>query len=220
MEQDIFRDKNFNDYPWFIPTKEFTYHGVNRPNQVFVATRSQAMDSPKMVLRKGDILKYPSAYKIPSNQLWKEWFIKKKDWPKHLPKKRWIPRFAHNQYAIVVNRYSIHRKKYRDFKDYGTTIMMITGPQILRIINIWNAYPFEKVVSKFPHKKRDNYRFGYIKLPFKKIEGEIFLDNYNISFLLEQCHKNYGEGEEARNLFLINLYEKLKEIGNDKRKIV
>jgi len=218
MEQGICNKKLFIDYPWYVPTKKFSYTPSGFGSNI-EATREQVEDSPKMVLRKGDIVKYSAGYRVPKDQHWKTWFIREKDRMKYFPRKETVPSFASFNYAMVVNRYRIVRPKWQTYRDYGRTLMMITGPKILRVFHIWNTNPFDIVVSKFPHKKNNKYSFQ-CKKPFKNIDGNTFFDTFNVSSLLEECHTLYGDGEEARNVFLVNFYERLKEIIHDTREII
>ena len=59
---------------------------------------------------------------------WKDWFLKsRKDKMKFWRKIIKIPKYTRNQYAILMCRYRITRRKYRTFKDYGSHMMFISG---------------------------------------------------------------------------------------------
>ena len=165
-------------------------------------------DSPILAKRKGDIIKFPNG-SLPGD--YRDWFLMKKDIVKHLVPPYGIPKYAMNQYAIIVNRYRVTKIKYRIFRDYGVTIMMLTGEKIGRIRKYYARFPF-KVISKYPHKKKKGF-FAQLKKPFKLNDRNLFLGKYNLSDSLSEIYSVYGENEKGRNLFLSRLNLIMKSEG-------
>ena len=166
----------------------------------FKRTYSTVKDSPRLFLRKGDIIRFGSGY-YEYLRGWPEWFLvnredKKKFWARDA-----TPYYAQNQYAIVINRYKWEKHKYLTFTDYGVIIMMITGSQIGRIRKFYTDRPF-KTKSIYPHNEKVKGRFIKLKKPFNTIKDNLFLPGFNLTSFINKLEKKFGDTEEARDLFL------------------
>jgi len=158
-------------------------------------------DSPKLYLRKGDIVKFGSGYHE-NLRGWAEWFLESREDKKKFWKRDGTPLYAQNQYAIVVNRYVWKKfKRFITYYDYGVIIMMITGPAIGHIRKFYTNRPF-KIKSFYPHNKKIKGRFIKMKKPFKTIHDHLFLPDFNITSFINKLEKKLGDTEEARDLFL------------------
>ncbi len=98
----------------------------------FRCVKESLKDSGRLSLRKGDIVKFGKGH---LKKDFREWFLTGKDKKKYLERYTIppynVPKYAMNQYGIVVNRYKITKYKCLTFRDYGSIIMMITGKNIL-----------------------------------------------------------------------------------------
>lgn len=185
--------------PWKHESYSDTYYNYFR-QRGYKRVYSTVEDSPRLWLRKGDIVEFGSGYYENLNG-WKEWFLteredKKKFWPRDA-----TPFYAQNQYAIVVNRYKWTKYKHTTFADYGVIVMMITGSAIGHIRKFYANRPFKKK-SFYPHNEKIKGRFIKMKKPFTTIANELFLPGFNITSFLNGIKKKYGDGEEGRDLFL------------------
>jgi hypothetical protein len=108
------------------------------------------------IYTRGTIIKFWSAYKN-SEESWQKWFYEKDDFKKYLRqnKKRnlHVPLYADNEYALIVSRYKWIKQKYKCFIDYGTIIMMLTGPKVGHIFKIYIACPFQ-LITEFPFSSK------------------------------------------------------------------
>lgn len=124
----------------------------------YTRTFQQLPDSKSLFLRKGDIVKFENGRNPYFCTQWQDWFLSEKDYIKYLksiPKQnrnKKVPLYAVNQYAIVIGRYRIVKKKYKIYYDYGTVIMMLTGEKIGHIRRYYVTSPFI-TQNAFPHKK-------------------------------------------------------------------
>lgn len=180
------------------------YEGFNwrsRQSTIHKRVNYTVKDSPRLFLRKGDIVKFGSGY-YEHLRGWPEWFLisredKKKFWPRDS-----TPFYAQNQYAIVVNRYVCKKfKRWVTYSDYGVIIMMITGPKIGHIRKFYTNRPF-KTKSLYPHNEKIKGRFIKMKKPFRTIMDNLFLPGFNITEFINKLEKKFGDTEEARDLFL------------------
>jgi len=73
-----------------------------RSTREYVMTNYQKIDNPKLLLRRGDIIL--------------------------LPKCHWVPKYAKEQFAVVLERYRrIRTSGSETYYNYKTEVMMLTG---------------------------------------------------------------------------------------------
>jgi len=180
------------------------YEGFNltsRQRTIYKRVYHTVEDSPRLSLRKGDIVKFGSGY-YEYLKGWPEWFLKSREDKKKFWPRDETPFYAQNQYAIVVNRYVWKKfKRWGTYSDYGVIIMMITGPAIGHIRKYYTNKPF-KIKSLYPHNEKIKGRFIKLKKPFKTIHDNLFLSDFNITSFINKLEKKFGDIEKTRNLFL------------------
>lgn len=70
----------------------------------YVTTNYQKIDSPRLTLRRGDILLLPKSY--------------------------WVPKYAKEQFAVVLERYRQTKTSgSKTYYNYKAEVMMLTGPR-------------------------------------------------------------------------------------------
>jgi hypothetical protein len=180
------------------------YEGFNwrlRKSYIYKRVYHTVRDSSRLNLRKGDIIKFGSGYNEYLSG-WPEWFLMSREDKKKFWRRNITPFYAQNQYAIVMNRYVWKKfKRWMAYSDYGVIIMMITGPQIGHIRKYYTNRPF-KIKSSYPHNEKIKGRFIKMKKPFKTINDNLFLPDFNITLFINKLEKKFGDIEEARDLFL------------------
>ncbi len=151
--------------------------------------------------KKGDIYKFRSGYYEREFHDWKDWFLKsRKDKMKYWDKIPGIPKYARNQYAILMCRYRITRHKYRTFKDYGSHLMFITGSNPGKLRRYYQVCP-AKMCGEFPY-------FNINKHVTK------VLSKLGVIDLAKDLYSKYGNTEEARTLFIEAAQNKIHERGS------
>ncbi len=150
-------------------------------------------DNKQLWWRKGDVIQFNSGfYGFYSND-WKQWFLKTKDKIKFLPVNKRIPKYARNEYAMVLNRYKWIKQKGRIYTDYGVILMMLTGSKAGRVRRYYaSSYPWN-LVKQYPY---EHCR--------KHIGVKLDID-YNLINTMKHINCTY-KGEQARDLFLSCVY--------------
>ncbi len=146
--------------------------------------------------KRGDIIKFGSGYFASYD--YKDWFLDSEDKAQRLKRDKRVPIYAFNQYAILMTRYRVVKRKHGDiFRDYGSHIMMITGPKIGHMRRFYVGNPFEHVGS-FPYNTISDY--------VKNI-----IDNFGMDGILNELYRKYGNTSEARTLFVSEFQDRLSE---------
>lgn len=183
-----------------MPWEEHEYNGIYERlkyvkygygSRLVEFTHQQLKDSPAMVVRKGDIVKFKSGYIYKDLADWKGWFVKGQDKRKFYPVDKRVPKYARNRIAIVAGRFRRIKHKSRNYYDYGTTVMMLSGPKVGHFKNYWLNRPFNLKVS-FPNQITQKYILNCVD-----------------DDLLEILSLKYNDTDEGRNLLLQRLYEKI-----------
>lgn len=193
----------FNDHYYGSTMRNGRWYDSNH------ATRYETVpDSKRLASRKGDIIKFGSGYYKTKLGDWRDWFPKKEDMHKFWRRKRSIPNYAMNEYAIIANRYRWIKYKWENFKDYGAIVMMATGPKPCRTRKYYTTRPYH-IVSAWPHQKlRTGNIYVRMKKPFRVVDNMWFLFDFNISHFIMGLLDNYGDGENSRDMFL----KKIKQV--------
>lgn len=151
-------------FPGYGKSATFEYDGV----------KQYIKDSPAQRHRKGDIVKFDDGFIRPIIPNWKDWFIpritrKKKEmyWLRD-PK---IPRYADNQLALIIGRYRKVKYKWTTFLDYGSVVMMLTGPKAGHIRRYFIKSPFKTKVV-YPQKIKFKYLLKALPPEFVRIYNE------------------------------------------------
>jgi len=162
--------------------------------RIYDAHFTTVPDNKQLRWRKGDIIKFDTGFHGFYSHDWKQWFLKAKDKTKFLPVNKKIPKYARNEYAIILNRYKwIKYKGYSIYTDYGVIIMMLTGSKAGRVRRYYaSSYPWT-MVKEYPYKHCR-----------KHIGVKLDID-YNLINTMKQINCAY-EGEQARDLFLSCVY--------------
>jgi len=132
--------------------------------------------------KPGDVVKFGDGLLWRAKNKWETWFLNGKDREDFLRRNRLInkriPVYARNQYAIILARYKWIKHKYREFSDYGSFIMMLTGDKAGYMRKYYIVSPYE-LVGIYPYTTAD-YNIDHKKL-FHGVEIEdnvyIFLEN-------------------------------------------
>lgn len=164
----------YNDDPWFRLRK-----------------KQEVKDSPRLDYRKGDIVLFGTCYR----PFWdyRDWYYTDKDKKIHGKLNYHVPRYANEKLGMIVGRYRwLNVKSFGTYRNYGTTVMMISGSKKGHLRK-YQATNF-KILSRFPHDDLFN-----INLSTKPILNDIF---NNI------LPTNLDEDERARDKFI----EQTKEL--------
>lgn len=148
-----------------IPFKPWEYHtyktsrmseatyGTFKVDLTFETLKSY----DRSIWKLGDVVKFGNGFKSWSlvNE-WQSWFLKEKalaEWmEKNAHRDRRIPKYARNNYAIIIGRYRwIKDKIFGKYIDYGSYIMMLTGYASGRIRKYYGTSPFD-TIGHFPYK--------------------------------------------------------------------
>lgn len=182
-------------YPWQTHTlpREWIecYHNSRKPYPSHVESywrwKEYLPDNQRMKYRKGDIVKFGCGFSKILPGGWVNWFILKKDEKKFWPRDGITPVYAMNQYGVIAGRYRIVKQKWRMFYDYGTVVMMLTGPKAGKMRHYWMTKPYIRKIT-FPQ----NLTYKYLK---RDIPPEI----------LEIFGAEYADTNSDRNLLLSRL---------------
>jgi hypothetical protein len=206
--------------PWHIIEGTIEYTGRGYSRGVFcetevVCTTEVLKESKRLKYRVGDIIKFRSSYHMPrKNPDWKDWFLTKTDKKKMKVKNPADPIYCSSQYAVIVNKYKKIKKKNKccTYQDYGVLAMMLTGPNIGRVRNMYMKCPFT-VVCKF----QDIPNLKKLKKPFKNINGNLFYsDILNLTMLNKQILETFGVTDESRKYFIDKIHKATQEVINVK----
>ncbi len=170
----------------------------------YTARFTTISDSPRLYWRKGDVIQFNSGFYGFYSDDWKQWFLKTKDKIKFLPVNKQIPKYARNEYAIVLNRYKWIKQKGRIWIDYGVILMMLTGSKAGRVRRYYaSAYPWTRV-KNYPYEHcrkhigvkldinyNDNHCDGkhLVYCLICNHCGCIFNQIYNIEYSHATCHE-------------------------------
>jgi hypothetical protein len=148
--------------------------------------------------KKGDIYKFGSGFHEVDFGDWKDWFLKsRKDKMKFWRKIIKIPKYARNQYAILMCRYKITRVKYRTFTDYGSHLMFISGSKPGHLRRYYQGVPAVNC-GQFPYFHKN------------KVVTKLF-SKLGIENLAQDLYLKYGKTEKARTLFIEEVQNKIHE---------
>lgn len=198
---DLMEGDSFDCLPWEIPryntSRESVKKYLDRPyatNHIPTTVRKTSVyfsivpSENERIWKRGDIIRFHSAYH--HQEKWQEWFIQEED-KKFLKRNRDIPQYAARQYGIVLARYRWTKTKWHGtYRDYGTIIMILTGPAIGYVRKFYIKTPFQKK-AEFPYSR--------INLPV------------NVADLITEVHeknKYKMDSYKDRNKFLEILYRK------------
>ncbi len=179
--------------PWKNEPLEFSQHGVKYDwhrelnYNIYYKVIKEPISDAGTKLKRGDVVKFNSMYYESDFGDWRDWFLNsKKDKEQHWTVRTDIPKYAHNQYAILLCRYRITKfKRIKTFKDYTSYFMFITGPKIGKI-KVYNTAP-HTFISSFPYTRTS-----------KRLED--ILKYYNIDS--EKYYNKYGNTYESRTNFV------------------
>lgn len=188
--------------PWKIEPEhyqyEYKYYGRKMGIQGLAYCTREPIPDENTILKRGDIYKFRSGYNEVVFNDWKEWFLKsRKDKIKFWSKIPEIPKYARNQYAILMCRYRITRRKYRTFKDYGSHMMFITGPQ---------AGKLRRYYLRIPAKPCGHFPYFHLNKGVENIFSKLGIEG-----LARELYLKYGMTEEARTLFIEEVQNKIHE---------
>jgi len=187
--------------PWELEPKHYQYEyyrGRKMGRQGLVHCTREPVSDINTTHKRGDIYKFGSGYNETKFTDWKEWFLKtRKDKMKYWSKIPNIPKYARNQYAILMCRYKITREKYKIFTDYGSHVMFISGSKPGHLRRYYSRCP-ATLCGQFPYFHINK---GVTKL-FLKL---------GIINLAKDLYSKYGNTEEARSLFIETVQNKIHE---------
>ena len=193
--------------PWKLEPEHYHYEystfnvhigGKNMGVQGIADCVREPISDESTTYKKGDIYKFGSGYDEVKFNDWKEWFLRsRKDKMKYWSKIKKIPKYARNQYAILMCRYRVTRYKYRMFRDYGSHMMFISGSNPGHLRRYYQGCPAVPC-GHFPYFHMNK---GVTKL-FSKL---------GILDLAKDLYQKYGNTEEARTLFIETVQNKIHE---------
>lgn len=180
--------------PWEVEPERYSYQTrwyttANCVNEVIE-------DSNKSAWRRGDIVKFGSGFW--NRSCYKDWFLNEEDKFKQLKRDPRIPKYAFNQYAILMTRYRVVKNKHGSiFRDYGSHLMLLTGPKAGKLRRYFTYTPYERITS-FPYQNITDI----VKKMMINIGALSMATSINIK---------YGNTPESRTLFVSALQDKLSE---------
>lgn len=184
-----------------------SHYGGRNTHFVYDTRYETVKDSTKLLTRKGDIIKFGSGYYERHFNDWRDWFpTTKADKRKFWPRRSNIAKYAMNQYALVANRYRWMKFKHQTYIDYGVIAMFVTGKKPCQIRKYYTDRPYH-IISAFPHINRNGNIFVKMKKPFRVVDKQWFLFDFNLSEFIIELMK-HGDSEESRDVFL----KKTKEL--------
>jgi len=169
--------KIFDDEPWVHQVKEDI---VNHNKRVWETLK----DYKKCTIKCGDIIRFRDGMRrrFMVEKRWEYWFLKGEEREEFLKRERVfegspIPKYARCQYGIILARYKSYTercyvnyrqvvKQMRNFIDYGSIIMMLTGSRIGHIRRYHMVRPYE-LIDSFPYKKKNMKSFSTL---FQEVE--------------------------------------------------
>jgi len=126
----------------------------------FMAQFKLVKERKQSYWKRGDIVLFDTGYHnwgFNHRWPWKKWFMQKNEYLNALKddamtvRNRKVPLYARSEYGILLSRYKwIKDKEYKVFSDYGSIVMMLTGPKPGRIRKYYIQTPFG-VVSSYPY---------------------------------------------------------------------
>jgi hypothetical protein len=180
--------------PWEIEPESYSYStrwGVtaNCVNEVIEDTFGNSW-------KRGDIVKFGSGYWDSYN--YKNWFLNEEDKRHQLTRDTRIPKYAINQYAILMTRYRVMKNKEGSiFRDYGSHIMILTGQKTGKLRRYFSYTPYS-LVGSFPYNNIANF--------VKKM-----LTDIGALPIATSINTKYGNTPKSRTLFLELLQNKIGE---------
>jgi len=166
----------------------------------FMAQFKLVPDRKQNYWKRGDIVLFDTSYfnwSFDHNCPWKKWFMTKEGYldalknDERTSRNNKVPLYAQLEYGILLSRYKwIKDKEYKVFYDYGSIIMMLTGPKAGRIRRYYIKTPYGSVSS---------YPYDHIVPFYKQREGIDEIPE------LPRIHEaiNYSNGD--RNQFILNM---------------
>jgi len=128
--------------------------------------KQEVKDSSRLDRRKGDIVLFGTSYKLFDD--YRDWYYTNEDKKIYGKLNKFVPRYANEELGMVVGRHRwLNVKSFGTFRNYGTTVMMISGSKKGHLRK-YGAANF-KMLSKFPHDDLFN-----INLSNKPILKDIF----------------------------------------------
>jgi len=157
------REAGFQKATW----NRCCYQRNDNPEEWYRLRKKQVVkDSPKLDRRKGDIVLFGTCYRLFYD--YRDWYYTDDDKKNYGELNHIVPRYANEELGMVVDRHRwLNVKTFGTFRNYGTTIMMISGSKKGHLRK-YCAPPCE-ILSTFPHDDLFN-----INLSNKPILKDIF----------------------------------------------
>jgi len=114
---------------------------------------------------------------------------------KNVVRNETIPLYARTEYGMIVARYKwIKDKVWKVFYDYGSIILMLTGPRAGHMRRFYFKCPYDKV-AKYPYKKITPY---YKELGYEIPE-------------IERLKKAMRYAKKDKDQFILNMIESYQD---------
>lgn len=147
--------------------------------------------------KTGDVVKFDDGFI--QTGTWKDWFYTTDQKELYFRKHPKVPKYARDQYAIIMSRYKVTKDKMFDqietYCDYGTILMFLTGAKPGHLKRVYMTNPFKKIAS-FPYDSD-------IPSSIKNILGFINLET------LKKMNENTSRSLNLRRNYLSILKKKL-----------
>lgn len=163
----------------------------------------EIINDNKGMWKRGDIIKFGSGFLHSYD--YKEWFLKDEDKYKYLKRDARIPKYASNQYAVLMSRYRITKNKHGSiYRDYGSYVMFITGSKIGRIKRYYTCTPFQAVAY-----------FPFTDVITKEVKKMLIATGaMNIA---KSVYLKHGNTSESRTEFVKLFQDKIYEVIDERK---
>ena len=176
-------------------------------------------DRPQSYWFRGDIVVFGDGYHnaFTRRHDWRKWFMSNEDYLNRLDSDETlqrvtkIPLYARSQYAMIASRYKwVKDKGWNVFYDYGSIILMLTGPRAGHMRRFYITCPFQKV-ARYPYGRLTPYyqNLGYHIPEIPRLQEAMHYakgdkDQFVLNMIESYQDENYTD----------KLEEKYESIGN------
>lgn len=178
--------------PWEIKPYSIIKNYSNNPRSFYRGDPPRGTFTAKFQIarncttyKQGDIIQFHSAYY--PRLSWQEWFVVEEDKKEMYKRNKQIPGYAGKEYAIILARYKwVKYKRCAIYQDYGTIVMMLTGPRTGHVRKFYIKSPWN-IVSRFPYIKK------HLPKKVADIVWEPFREQYVVEMLTDKGRNKYLE---------------------------
>ena len=134
----------------YVDIPKHAYDILFRENRRFLTQYETLSNYDNSYWKIGDLIQFQHGFiGFDRNEEWQSWCLKDEDLQKYLeenfPRHEKVPKYARNQYAIMLGRYKFTKFKGPKYRDYGSIVMMLTGTHVGHVRRFYNCSPWDRI---------------------------------------------------------------------------